>query len=439
MANIGIFGGGYIGTVSAACLADMGHNVIVVDKDEIKVQLLNEGLAPIIEPGIDDLIAKGNACGLICSTKNAAECLMQTSISFVCVGTPTTTVGSVNLNYVMGVIETIAEHLRQIPSYHLIAIRSSVLPGTGQRAIKLIEQISGRQHGRDFSICVNPEFLREGSAIQDFMNPSYSLIGAEDARGAKVLSAIYEHLPAEIIVTPIKEAEIIKYLNNSFHALKVGFANEVGAICKQLKIDSHNAMDIFCRDKKLNISTTYLKPGFAFGGSCLPKDLKAFCYTAKSLDVDTPILNSVLPSNDRHINMALRMVQNTGKSNIGIIGLAFKTGTDDLRESPMVRLVETLIGKGYNVRIYDRHVDSARIHGKNREYAIEHISHLSERMVPDSQLDQLFDFADVLVVGGSFPELRETLVAATLKKAVIDLVRIQRHRLSSENYQGICW
>src|SRR6185295_6024893 len=352
--NVSIFGLGYVGCVSAACLARDGHKVIGVDINPIKVEIINEGLSPIVEPGIEDLIAAAVKNGNLSATSDSRKAVLESDLSMICVGTPGKSNGSLDLTFIKEACREVGEALASKDRYHIIVLRSTMLPGTMERTVlPALEVYSGKRAGRDFGVAVNPEFLREGSSIADFDNPPFSLIGADDEDAAAPLRKLYSRLDAPLISIGVKEAEMVKYACNCFHAVKVTFANEIGNICKAAGVDSHTVMDAFCKDTKLNLSPYYLKPGFAFGGSCLPKDLRAITHKAKEVDVEVPLLNAVLDSNRQQIERAVEMVLATGRKNIGVLGLSFKAGTDDLRESPMVTLIETLIGKGLKLAICD--------------------------------------------------------------------------------------
>ena len=365
--KVSVIGLGYVGCVSAACLAEAGHEVVGVDVSQLKVDMINEGHSPIIEPGISELLAKGKDSKRLSATTDTAAAVTATDLSLVCVGTPSQPNGSLDLTYIRRSCQQIGEALAKLDRYHVVVIRSTMLPGSIEGVvIPTLESASGKRAGQDFGVSINPEFLREGSSIYDFNHPPFTLIGADDERAAKQVSQLYTQLDAAVITVGIKEAEMVKYTSNCFHALKVAFANEIGNLCKKLGADSHKVMDVFCQDTKLNISSAYFKPGFAFGGSCLPKDLRAINYKAKELDVEVPVLSSILPSNRQQVERTVDMVLGTGRKSVGILGLSFKSGTDDLRESPMVTLVETLLGKGLKLTIYDRDVQMARLVGANK-------------------------------------------------------------------------
>ncbi|HYM93842.1 MAG TPA: nucleotide sugar dehydrogenase, partial [Chitinophagaceae bacterium] len=354
--NISIFGLGYVGCVSIGCLAKNGHHVIGVDVSQVKVDQINSGKATIIEKDIDQIIAEQRAKGKIEATTNAIEAILRTDISIIAVGTPSSNKGHLNLDFIFKVAENIGLGLKEKNSFHTIAIRSTITPGTCDKFAGVVENISGKKRNVDFAIVDNPEFLREGTAVHDYYNPPLTLIGSDNTQAAQIVAELYRQLPGEIIITDLKIAEIMKYVNNTFHALKISFGNEIGNICSEIGIDSHKVMEIFCKDKQLNISSYYFKPGFAFGGSCLPKDLKGLQTLAHDLYVNVPLIDSISKSNESQINRSVEIIQQLGKKSIGFLGLSFKAGTDDLRNSPAVTVVETLLGKGYSIKIYDKNV-----------------------------------------------------------------------------------
>jgi GDP-mannose 6-dehydrogenase len=436
--KLSIFGLGYVGCVSAACFAKEGHEVIGVDVNPTKIEIINKGKSPIVEEGISELINEVVSKGSLRATTDARDAIMNSEISLVCVGTPSNPNGSLNLEYIKGVCKEIGAALAQKKELHIVVVRSTMLPGTIQDVvIPTLEVYADKKVGRDLGVCINPEFLREGSSIKDFYAPPFTLIGADDEDVAAKVKNLYSQIDAPVYVTSIKAAEMVKYSCNCFHALKVSFANEIGNICKQLGIDSHQVMEVFCQDTKLNLSPYYLKPGFAFGGSCLPKDLRALQYKAKDVDVETPVLSAVLQSNKRQIERAVEMVQQTGKKKIGVLGFSFKAGTDDLRESPMVSLIETLIGKGMQLTIYDRDVSLARLFGANKAYIEGEIPHISQLM--RSSVDEVLESSDVIIIGNKAEEFRSIDSKLKQGQVVIDLVRIFEGRVSDESYQGICW
>lgn len=436
--NISIFGLGYVGAVSAGCLANDGHRVIGVDTNATKVKLINEGVSPIVEKDIGDIIANCVRDGRLTATTNVAEAVNNSDISLICVGTPSQLNGSLDLTYVRRVCEEIGAAIAQKTSFHIVVARSTMLPGTMKDiVIPTLEASSGKTAGVDFGVCNNPEFLREGTAVHDYYQPPKTVIGETDSRSGAILAEIYANMDAPLIRTDVASAEMVKYTDNVWHALKVGFANEIGNICKSLDIDGHKVMDIFCHDHKLNLSSYYLKPGFAFGGSCLPKDVRALTYKAKTLDVDTPILNSILPGNNLQVQRGIKMLTEHGKRKIGVLGFSFKAGTDDLRESPVVEVIETLIGKGYDLRLYDKNVSMASITGSNRDYILNHIPHISRLMVND--IDDILAHAEVILIGNDAVEFRDILSKLQPHQIVVDFVRITTGRSEAGRYQGICW
>jgi GDP-mannose 6-dehydrogenase len=435
--KISIMGLGYVGAVSAGCLAEEGHEVIGVDPQQAKVDLINAGKTPIIEKDIGEMIARNVASGRLRATADVLEAVRHTDLSLVCVGTPSLGNGHIDLKFVRRVCEQIGEGLRDHPG-HTVVIRSTMLPGTMRGVvIPALEKSSGLKAGQDFGLCINPEFLREGTAVYDYFHPPKTVIGQLDTASGDVLQKLYGHLPGPMIRTDYETAEMVKYADNTWHALKVSFANEIGNICKGLGLDSHKLMDIFCQDTKLNLSPYYLKPGFAFGGSCLPKDVRALSYKAKLLDVNVPIINAILPSNQEQIERGIRAVIEKGNKKVGVLGFSFKAGTDDLRESPMVELVERLIGKGYDLRVYDSNVRMASIHGANRDYILNHIPHISRLMVDSMQ--EVLDHAGTIVIGNGSAEFREAPRLLGPSQSIVDLVRIAETRSVEGVYDGICW
>jgi GDP-mannose 6-dehydrogenase len=435
--KLSVFGIGYVGCVSAACFAKAGHTVIGVDVNPTKVEMINQGKSPIVEAGIAELLAEVVASKSLRATTDSREAIRNSDVSLVCVGTPSNQNGSLDLRYVTRVCEEIGEALKDKSERHVVVIRSTMLPGTIETVVTpTLEKYLGKSAGKDFGVCINPEFLREGTSLKDFYAPPFTLIGADDENTAATVRQLYSNVDAPVFVTSVKTAEMIKYVCNCFHALKVSFANEIGNICKALKVDSHEVMDIVCQDTKLNLSPYYLKPGFAFGGSCLPKDLRALNYNARQLDVNVPLLSSLLESNRLQVERALQMVLATGRKRIGVLGISFKAGTDDLRESPMVAMIETLIGKGLQLSIYDRDVSLARLFGANKEFIDTGIPHISQLM--RASVDEVLAASDVLIIGNKAEEFREIESKLRPDQIVIDLVRLF-DRTSDENYQGICW
>jgi GDP-mannose 6-dehydrogenase len=437
--KISVFGLGYVGCVSAGCLTALGHEVIGVDVNPTKVNMINAGQTPVIEEGLDELIADGVKRGKLRAVTEASEAIATSDISLVCVGTPSDDNGNLELTYVDRVCQQIGHVLATRDGYHVVVMRSTMLPGsTEERVIPTLERASGRRAGLDFGVSFNPEFLREGTAVRDFYHPAFTLIGQYDGRGAEMAADLYKGIDAPCEVVPVKVAEMVKYANNAFHALKVTFANEIGNVCKRQGIDSHQVMDIFCMDDRLNLSSYYLKPAFAFGGSCLPKDLRALLYHGHHLDLRLPVLEAILPSNEHQVKVGIDMVRRTGKKKVGVLGFSFKAGTDDLRESPLVELIETLIGKGYQVKVFDRNVSLARLHGANRAYIERGIPHIASLMC--DSMEEVLTESEVIVIGNKAPEFRQVPLQVRQDQVVIDLVRIVKDvdQLDAR-YDGICW
>lgn len=436
--KIAVLGLGYVGTVSAGCLAEEGHQVFGVDPEPRKVDLINAGKTPIIEKDIGQMIERQVAAGRLSATTDVAAAVRRCDLLLICVGTPSRSNGDIDLKYVERVCEQVGTALRGHPGAPVVVVRSTMLPGTMRgRVIPALEASSGKRAGVEFGVCINPEFLREGTAVQDYFNPPKTVIGEVNRASGDVLASLYARIGAPLVRTDIETAEMVKYADNAWHALKVGFANEIGSLCKGLGLDSHRVMDIFCRDTKLNISPYYLKPGFAFGGSCLPKDLRALLYKAKTLDVSAPILAAILPSNAEQIDRGVRAVIDQGWKKVGVLGLSFKAGTDDLRESPVVEMTERLIGKGYDLRVYDSNVRLASIHGANRDYILHRIPHIS-RLMRES-IEEVLEHADTVVIGNAAPEFRDVPKRLTDRQTLIDFVRVTDARSVSGIYEGICW
>jgi len=437
--KVSVFGLGYVGSVSAASFAADGHTVVGVDVNPDKVASLNEGRSPIVEKGLDELIQTAVANGSLRATTSTDEAVHGTDLSLLCVGTPSRKNGSLDLAYLERVCEQIGTALKSKSDYHVVVVRSTVLPGTTHElVIPTLERTSGKKYGIGFGVTVNPEFLREGTAIQDFRHPPLTLVGHNYKSDAAPTEALYARVQAPLVNTSIRTAEMMKYASNTWHALKVCFANEIGNLCKRLEIDSHEVMDIFCRDEKLNLSAYYMKPGFAFGGSCLPKDVRALQYRAKEVDLDIPVIQSILGSNRLQIQHALDQVMESGKKRVGLLGFSFKAGTDDLRESPIVILAEVLLGKGYELRIYDKNVSIARLVGANKEYINNQIPHLSSLLC--ETIDEVLDKSDVIVVGNAAPEFSDALTRTRADQLIVDLVRVKTDRAEIPGqYQGICW
>jgi GDP-mannose 6-dehydrogenase len=436
--KICVMGLGYVGTVAAGCLAQGGHDVIGVDPEVRKVDLINAGKSPIIEKDIGEIIARQVAAGRLAASVDAIDAVRRSDLVLVCVGTPSRGNGDIELRYVRRVCEQIGTALRSHAGAPAVVMRSTMLPGTMRGVvIPTLEAASGRRAGVEFGVCINPEFLREGSAVHDYAHPPKTVIGELNAASGELLADLYRYLQAPMIRTDIETAEMVKYADNAWHALKVGFANEIGNVCKGLDVDGHRVMDIFCQDTKLNLSPYYLKPGFAFGGSCLPKDLRALLYKAKTLDLSLPILSAILPSNEQQIERGVRAVIEQGKRKVGVLGFSFKAGTDDLRESPVVELTERLIGKGFDLRIYDGNVNLARLHGANRDFILNRVPHISRLMV--ANVDEVLLHAQTIVIGNSAPEFRDVPKRLGEHQSVIDLVRISDSRSVAGVYEGICW
>jgi GDP-mannose 6-dehydrogenase len=436
--KISIFGMGYVGVVAAGCLAADGHDVIGVDPSATKVDLVNDGVPPIVEKDIAELIGTAVHEGKLRATQDVREAVLATDLSLICVGTPSQLNGSLDLRFVRRVCEEIGTALKEKPGFHVVVARSTMLPGTMKDVvIPTLEEWSGKTAGVEFGVCNNPEFLREGTAVFDYRHPPKTVIGETDPRSGDLLAALYEGLDAPLIRTPIAVAEMVKYTDNVWHALKVAFANEIGNVCKAIGIDSHAVMDIFCKDTKLNLSPYYMKPGFAFGGSCLPKDVRALTYKARSLDVETPVLSAILPSNIHQIERGYDMIVAKGKRKIGILGFSFKAGTDDLRESPVVEVIEKLIGKGFDLRLYDKNVSIAALTGANRDYILNHIPHISKLM--EDNVAAVVEHADVLVIGNGAKEFKSVVASLPAGKTVVDFVRIGEEPSTAGGYDGICW
>ncbi|HET9406838.1 MAG TPA: UDP-glucose/GDP-mannose dehydrogenase family protein [Candidatus Sulfotelmatobacter sp.] len=437
--SISVFGLGYVGSVSAACFAHLGHSVIGVDVSSAKVEALAAGRTPIVEARMSELVAEANRSGRLRATTDSATAVSESEVSFVCVGTPSQRSGKLDLIYVERVMREIGSALKKKKSHHVVVLRSTVLPGTTESlVIPAVEQASGLQAGRDFSVCYNPEFMREGSAVADFHQPPYTILGARDAKELSHLRELYQPISGPVFETSIAVAEMVKYVSNAFHAVKVSFANEVGTLCKQLGVDTQAVTKIYTSDTKLNVSPTYLNPGFAFGGSCLPKDLRALAYRAKELDVELPLLESVLASNVVHIERAVDVVLRTNKRKIAFLGLSFKAGTDDLRESPQVQVIKHLLGEGCQVRVWDRDVALGRLAGSNRQYIEEVIPHIGSLL--SSEFEEVVASGEVVIIATKVEKDRLT---ACLKpeQVVIDLVNLDpanRPQIAN-SYQGICW
>ena len=437
--QIAIFGLGYVGCVSAACFSQMGHEVIGVDINSLKVNMINAGKSPVIEVELNHMIRDAVAKGQLRATTEVGLAVAKADVCFICVGTPCLDNGATDLTYIRCVAQDIGQALGEFEGYCVVTVRSTVLPGTiDTEIIPLLENASGRRAGVDFGVCYNPEFLREGSAVNDFRTPPFTLIGQLDERSGKRLTDLYHTIDAPIVRTGLCTSAMVKYASNAFHALKISFANEIGNFCKVSGVDSHEVMRIFRLDTNLNISPVYLKPGYAFGGSCLPKDLRSMLHWGRHNDLDLPVIQAILQSNKQQTQLGLEMVIKTSKKRIGILGLSFKAGTDDLRESPMVTLVEVLLGKGYEVKIYDENIRLSCLTGANKRYIEQVIPHISSLLC--ESLDEVLVFADVLVIGHRSPYFKQAVKDIRDNQTVIDLVRIVDDLdFVDHRYEGICW
>jgi GDP-mannose 6-dehydrogenase len=435
--RVSLFGLGYVGCVSAACFARRGIQVIGVDVNPTKVDLLNAGQSPIVEKDVGELLRDGIAAKRLRATVDPRDAVHGSDVSLICVGTPSRPNGALDLSHVWTVAAQIGAALRDKPADHIVVLRSTVMPGTAARVSEILAQESGREPGRAFHVVVNPEFLREGTAVADFLSPPYTILGGDDNGALDRVASLYDDLEAPVYRVPTNVAEMIKYANNAFHATKVTFANEIGNVCKALGIDSHAVMELFCRDTKLNLAPYYLKPGFAFGGSCLPKDVRALSHRARELSIATPLLDSLLPSNALQVKRVVDLILSWKARRLGFLGLSFKGGTDDLRESPLVEVVETVLGKGYDVRIYDSNVALAKLVGANKEYIEKEIPHL-DRLVCASAAE-VVAHAEVLVIGNHSDEFKRALELVAPQQRILDLVRIVPQPPPRGEYHGLCW
>jgi len=434
--RINIFGLGYVGSVSAACFAAAGHDILGIDVDQVKVDSINQGVSAVVEPGLTDLIRSGVTAGKLRATTDTID---EADVSMVCVGTPSNPNGSLCLDHVASAAEDIGAFLRTTKSYHVVVIRSTVLPGTVEGfVIPILERHSGKKAGVDFGVCMNPEFLREGTSLKDFDAPPFTIIGQIDERSGAVVAQLYASVKAPLIRTRIAVAEMVKYTGNAYHALKITYANEIGNICKRLGLDGKEVMEIFCQDEKLNVSAAYLQPGFAFGGSCLPKDLRALAQIAKQHDIEVPMLASLLPSNRVHIDLAVEKILRHGRPRVGMLGLSFKSGTDDLRESPLVMVAKRLIGEGCEIRIFDPEVHLSRLMGANRHFIETNIPHIGSLLCDD--IANMIDPSEVLLIGLRQPALDVVLQERVRpEQHLIDLVNLPNRDLLHCHYEGICW
>jgi GDP-mannose 6-dehydrogenase len=437
--NISIFGLGYVGAVSLACLAREGHRVTGVDIDPAKLQLIADGKTPVVEEGMVELMAKVVASGHVNVTSDAAQAVRDTELSLICVGTPSAANGSQDQGAVLRLAEQLGTALRDLDRSHTFVFRSTLVPGTVEDVLRpIIERASGKKEGKEFFVCFQPEFLREGSSIRDYDHPPFTIIGANSEVPKLQLKALFGHLPCDFHATSVRAAEAVKYCCNNFHALKITFANETARLCEALGVDPFQVMDLVCRDTQLNISRAYLKPGFAFGGSCLPKDLRATLYLAKQHDVDLPMHAGILPSNRAHVDHAIAKVMETGKRRVGMIGLAFKTGTDDLRESPLVLLAEHLLGKGFSLLVYDPEVHLSSLLGANRKFIENHLPHIGQLIRKD--LEIVAGESDVLVLGlNDKKTLQELKRVARPDQVVLDLASVGATPDLRAQYVGLCW
>lgn len=438
--SVSVFGLGYVGSVSAACFAAMGHRVVGVDVNPAKVETLDGGRSPIIEERMNELVAEGNRAGRIRATVNSCDAVLDSEVSMVCVGTPSLRNGKLDLSHIEKVSGEIGAALKNKKSKHTVVLRSTVLPGTTESTlIPILERASGKRVGADFTVAYNPEFMREGSAVADFLEPPYTILGTRNAADLVPLRELYKQTPGRVYETDVAVAEMVKYLSNAFHAVKVTFANEVGTLCKSLQVDAQAVSEIFLSDTRLNISKAYLAPGFSFGGSCLPKDLRALAYKAKELDLKLPMLESLLPSNTEHVERAVEAVMRTGKRKIAQLGLSFKAGTNDLRESPQVQLVKRLLGEGYEVKVWDQDVSLGRLAGSNRQYIEEVIPHIGSLL--SSNLEDVLRDAEVVIIGNKSVDKNELAGLLRSHHSVIDLVNLDKTRRpnGAGKYEGICW
>ena len=432
--KVSVFGLGYVGCVSMGCLAQDGHQIIGVDVNTGKVDLINQGKATIIEKNIDNIIEKAYSTGNISATTDSLTAVLNTDISIIAVGTPSSEQGHLNLEYIRNTAENIGKAIKEKGQFHIISIRSTVLPGTNKDVGDIIEKISNKKRNIDFAVVSNPEFLREGSAVEDFYNPAYTVLGSDNENAISKMQELYYKVNAPFRVVSIDVAELLKYVNNSFHALKISFANEVGNICKKLGIDSHELMGLFSDDDRLNTSKAYLKPGFAYGGSCLPKDLLALNTIAHDFYLQTPVLQSINQSNEIQKDIVLKEILATGIKKVGVVGISFKAGTDDLRYSPIVDVIERLIGKGIEIKVYDSNVHISKLIGKNRSYIMHKLPHISNLMV--NSIEELVEYTDLLVITNKTNEIEFSRISAD--KLIYDLARIESFR-KKDNYMGISW
>ena len=438
--NVSVFGLGYVGSVTAACLAHQGHRVVGVDSNAAKTESLESGRSPIIEKGLDDLIASARKDSRLSATTDAASAVLQSEISLICVGTPSQPNGKLDLTHIRNVCREIGQVLRQSDKFHWVVLRSTVLPGTTENVVvPVLEEAAGKRAGVDFAVCYNPEFIREGTAVADFFEPPLTVLGASNQSHFSPLRDVYDGVNGRVFETSLAGAEMVKYACNAFHAIKIGFANELGTLCKAFGVDTQSVSEIFTSDTRLNISTAYLSPGFAFGGSCLPKDLRALTYGAKELDIQLPLLASILPSNTQHIERAVESVLRTKVRRVGVLGLSFKAGTDDLRESPLVQLIKRLLGEGLEIRIWDKEVSLGTLIGSNRQYIQEVIPHIGSLLRPT--LEEVIQSTDAVLIGTKAIDQQVLQGLLRADQTVIDLVNLNSSQRpqGAFAYEGICW
>jgi GDP-mannose 6-dehydrogenase len=438
--SLSVFGLGYVGSVTAACLAHKGNRVVGVDIDAAKVQTLEEGRSPVLEKGINELVEESRKDGRLFGTTDPVRAVCESDLSIVCVGTPSEKNGRIDVSHLQRACEEIGEGIAQKKKFHLVVFRSTVIPGTTESVlIPTLEKVSKKRSGKDFGVCYNPEFMREGCAVSDFFEPAVTILGSSAPQQGKLLRNLYEWVPGRVFETTIATAEAAKYVSNAYHALKVSFANEVGTFCKKVGVDTESVFQIFTADTKLNASAAYLMPGFAFGGSCLPKDVRAFTYRAKEIDLRLPLMESILPSNKEHIERAVEAVLHTGKRKVGVLGLSFKSGTDDLRESPLIQLVKRLLGEGCELQIWDQNVSLGKLVGSNRRFIEEVIPHIGSLLVQD--LKNVVQSSEVVVIGTREADSQTLANYLHENQTVIDLVNLNKsHRLAGKlHYEGICW
>ena len=434
-----VVGLGYVGSVCSACLASRGHSVIGVDVSESKVAAIEAGRSPIVEAGLEDMIAEANRAGRLTATARIAGAMPGADVVLICVGTPSREDGSLNLDHVKRAAAEVGRALREAGGFTTVVLRSTMLPGSVEGEVQpVLEAASGLAAGRDFGLAYNPEFLREGTAVADFFGAELTVIGARDERSADALRRLYAGVGGEIVVTAIRLAEMLKYVNNAYHALKVSFANEVGRWARREGVDGQEVMSLFCRDTRLNLGPAYLRPGFAFGGSCLPKDLRALNSRARHHDLDLPVIGSVMPSNERHVEEAIHLIERLRKRRVGVLGLSFKPGTDDLRESPILRVVGALVGKGYSLLLHDPHIDMERVLGANRRFVEDEVPYLPDRLRPTVR--EVVEASEVVVVSNGSREYREVGAMLAPGQALVDLAHaVDRATVTRGEYHGLAW